>query len=57
MYLFFYRNPVLAKSMEKVFWVFPKPGDEVDRWNRLDKNVKEQVRWLLNPKSEGAGGP
>jgi len=36
--------------MEKVFWVFPKPSDDLDKWNRLDKDVKTQVRWLINPR-------
>jgi len=49
MYIYHYRNPLLLKSMEKVFWVFPNPTDELPRWNRLHKDVKQQVLWLINP--------
>jgi len=27
MYVFHYRNPILVKAMQKVFWVFPTPSD------------------------------
>jgi hypothetical protein len=43
-----YRNPVLRKSMNKVFWQFPTP-DNITQWDRLDKTVQKQVMWLNNP--------
>jgi hypothetical protein len=49
MYIYFYRNPLLMKSMEKVFWVFPNMQDDQEKWARLDKEVQMQVKWLLNP--------
>ena len=47
-YIFTYRNPVLRKSMQKVFWQFPT-SDNIEQWNRLDKVVQKQVTWLHDP--------
>ena len=49
MYLFYFSNPILSKSMEKIFWVFPKPSDELDKWCRLNAEVKLQVKFLCDP--------
>lgn len=49
MYIYFYRNPLLMKSMEKVFWVFPNMQDDQEKWARLDKTVQLQAKWLLYP--------
>jgi len=35
MYVFHFRNPLLMKQMQKVFWVFPHPSDKPERWDRL----------------------
>lgn len=40
MYVYHYRNPVLLKAMQKVFWVFPKPSDPIEKWNRVHHDVK-----------------
>jgi len=47
-YIFTYRNPVLRKSMKKVFWQFPT-SDNIEQWNRLEKVVQKQVSWLHDP--------
>lgn len=39
-YIFAFRNPVLRKSMVKVFWQFPT-SDNIEQWNRLDKVVQK----------------
>jgi len=49
MYILTFRNPVLRKTMQKVFWQFPST-DNVDQWKRLDKKVQKQVSWLHDPK-------
>lgn len=49
MYLTIYRNPVLLRVMKKVFWQLPKPSDR-EQWKRLEPLVKEQTKWLFNPK-------
>jgi hypothetical protein len=36
MYIFEFRNPILNKSLKKVFWQFPSK-DDTDQWARLDK--------------------
>lgn len=48
MYIFEFRNPVLNKTLKKVFWQFPSK-DETKQWARLDPNVQKQVDWLFNP--------
>jgi hypothetical protein len=35
MYILHYRNPILAKSMEKIFWRFPSKFEEPEKWERL----------------------
>mmetsp|Transcript_21579 Transcript_21579/g.33233 ORF Transcript_21579/g.33233 Transcript_21579/m.33233 type:complete len:262 (-) Transcript_21579:5310-6095(-) len=49
MYILTFRNPVLRKSMQKVFWQFPST-DNMEQWKRLDKKVQKQVKWLFDPK-------
>ena len=49
MYITIYRNPVLLRIMTKVFWQLPRPSDR-EQWKRLDPLVREQTKWLLNPK-------
>ena len=39
MYILNYRNPILVKSMKKVFWCFPDNFSEVQDWKRLDPIV------------------
>jgi hypothetical protein len=48
MYVMNYRNPVLEKGMQKVFWVFPSL-DDYAQWNRLNPEVKRQLVWLSDP--------
>lgn len=48
-YIMTYRNPILRKSMRKVFFQFPQP-DNPKKWDRLDDIVKKQVTWIYNPK-------
>lgn len=55
MYVYHYRNPILVKSMQKVFWVFPTPADAQERWRRLNPEVKRQVKWLISPVRFSAG--
>lgn len=38
-YVLHYRNPILIKSMKKVFWCFPVLSDAA-QWQRLDDTVK-----------------
>lgn len=49
MYISIYRNPVLLRVMTKVFWQLPRPSDR-EQWKRLDPLVREQTKWLFNPK-------
>jgi len=49
MYIYEFRNPVLNKTMKKVFWQFPTQDDR-EQWARLDKDVQKQVEWIYNPK-------
>lgn len=51
MYVLFYRNPVLMKRMEKVFWNFPRL-DNIEQWKRLDVLVQKQVLWLYSLRNE-----
>lgn len=39
MYVFNFRNPVLFRSMKKVFWSYPSEFDTVEKWKRLLPNV------------------
>lgn len=57
MYVYHYRNPILVKSMQKVFWVFPTPADAQERWRRLNSDVKRQVKWLISPIRYSASNP
>jgi hypothetical protein len=34
--------------MKKVFWQFPTP-ENVEQWDRLEKQVQKQVMWLNDP--------
>lgn len=49
MYVLHYRNPVLVRAMEKVFWQFPALTDDDTKWNRLNERVQNQVKWMYNP--------
>jgi hypothetical protein len=49
MYILHYRNPILVKSMEKLFWRFPSKYEESEKWDRLDPLVRKQVHWLYDP--------
>jgi len=49
MYILHYRNPLLVKSVEKIFWSFPAAFDNSNKWNRLTEKVKHQVKWLYQP--------
>ena len=48
MYILTFRNPILQKTMVKVFWQFPTPAN-LEQWKRLAPQVQEYVRWLHNP--------
>lgn len=55
MYILHYRNPILVKSMKKVFWRFPSKFESNEKWDRLEPLVKKQVNWLYDPvKHDGA---
>jgi hypothetical protein len=41
MYIFHFKNPLLMKQMQKVFWVFPHPSDKPQKWDRLVPSVKK----------------
>ena len=49
MYIFEFRNPILSKSLKKVFWQFPTK-DDATQWARLDSTVQKQADWLFSPK-------
>jgi hypothetical protein len=49
MYILNYRNPILVKSMRKVFWRFPSKFEDPEKWDRLDHLVKKQVNWMYDP--------
>jgi hypothetical protein len=40
MYIYTFKNPVLARSMKKVFWQFPSPQD-AEGMERLEPVVRE----------------
>lgn len=44
-----FRNPILVKTMVKVFWQFPSPYQE-EKWKRLTPNVQQQANFLKNPR-------
>ena len=48
MYVQNFRNPVLFKSMHKVFWMFPSI-DDTEQWQRLTPEVKKFTKWLFKP--------
>lgn len=39
MYVFNFRNPLLFRSMRKVFWTYPNEFDPISKWKRLEPNV------------------
>jgi hypothetical protein len=49
MYILHYRNPILVKTMEKVFWSFPSSFESKEKWDRLNPEVRKQVLWLYQP--------
>lgn len=49
MYILTYRNPLLLKTMRKVFWQFPSSDDSTEKWDRLDPQVRKQVIWQQSP--------
>jgi hypothetical protein len=44
-YLLNFRNPILIKSMKKVFWEFPTSSSSLEQIKRLDPKVWKQVQW------------
>lgn len=54
MYILNFRNPLLVKSVKKIFWQFPSANDDIDMWKRLDDDVKRQVAFLSDPVSADA---
>jgi len=48
MYIFTFRNPILVKTVSKVFWLFPSP-DNANQWSRLEPKVQSWVKWLHSP--------
>lgn len=48
-YVFNFRNPLLFRSMRKVFWQFPTNMDSKESWDRLDDDVRKQLKWMENP--------
>ena len=49
MYILHYRNPILVKSMQKLFWRFPSKYEDEEKWDRIDPLVRKQVNWLYDP--------
>jgi len=41
MYILHYRNPLLVKSMAKVFWSFPSAFESKEKWDRLKSKVRK----------------
>ena len=39
-YVLHYRNPLLVKTVEKIFWSFPAAYENCSKWNRLTERVK-----------------
>lgn len=39
MYVFNFRNPLLFRSMKKVFWSYPNEFDSIQKWKRLEPDV------------------
>ena len=44
-YIYHYRNPILIKSVSKIFWRFPT-SDNVKQWKRLKDDTKKQVQFF-----------
>jgi hypothetical protein len=40
MYVVNFRNPLLFRSMKKVFWTYPSEYDSADKWKRLEPDVQ-----------------
>lgn len=49
MYVVNFRNPLLFRSMKKVFWAFPAEFDSTEKWKRLEPDVLKQHKWLQRP--------
>jgi hypothetical protein len=49
MYIYHYRNPVMTRSVEKIFWCFPSRQDPSEKWTRLEPRVRKQLQWLVDP--------
>lgn len=49
MYLLTYGNPLLRRTVKKIFWHFPNEYDKSKQWARLSDNVFTQVKWLQHP--------
>jgi hypothetical protein len=49
MYIVNYRNPLLFRSVKKIFWTYPNEYDSAEKWKRLEPNVLKQHRWLQKP--------
>ena len=39
-YIYHYRNPILYKSVHKIFWRFPAFYEPKEIWDRVHKDVK-----------------
>jgi hypothetical protein len=39
-YIYHYRNPVMRRSVEKIFWCMPTRLEPVEKWARLDEKVR-----------------
>lgn len=50
MYFLTFGNPILQRSVKKIFWSFPTGYDHPDKWKRLSPEVYKQVKWLWRPK-------
>lgn len=51
MYILNFRNPVLVKSVHKIFWQFPTMSDSMEQLNRLEPDVLKQLKWRSQPVS------
>lgn len=51
MYVLNFRNPLLVKSVQKVFWQFPAMSDSPEQLARLDPKVRAQLKWRAAPQA------
>ena len=48
-YIYHYRNPIMRRSVEKIFWCMPTRLEPAEKWARLDDKVRVQLKWLSDP--------